>query len=74
MDKIFKHMDRLREQRRAAAIEERRNRVLLANSNCYGTTADLFSKQPRTVLDTKKVRQQSDSKYKPYKEIIPYGS
>lgn len=49
MDRLFKRLFRLRKLRREATIKKRRNNNLIANSNCIGTTARLFSQQPRAV-------------------------
>lgn len=42
MDRFFKHILRLRDQRRTAVDEKRRVSVLVASSNCIGTTNNLF--------------------------------
>ena len=42
MDNFFKHVFRLRDQRRTAVDEKRRVSVLISNSNCIGTTSNLF--------------------------------
>ena len=65
MDRFFKHVLRIRDQRRTAVDQKRRVKSLVANSNCIGTTNNLFcDKWTRTFATdlkaTKKARRQSD--------------
>lgn len=67
MDQLFKRMLRFRELRRAAAERKRRISNLVANSNCIGTTANLFRDEwaraiARNLKTNKKVRGQRTSK------------
>lgn len=50
MHKFIEQVRRLRIQRRKARDEERRQANLAYNSNCIGTTADLFRKQPSRIF------------------------
>lgn len=58
MDGLFKRLLRLWEKRRNKKRHQKRISNLIANSNCIGTTAMLFSQQPRAttgdLMQTKK--------------------
>lgn len=60
MDTIFKQIFRFRELRRAAAERKRRINNLVANSNCIGTTANLFRDEWARAIarDVKKARRK----------------
>lgn len=69
MGKLFKHI-----HRRRATHQKVTNNLVIA-SNCWTGINDLaVNATGKNTWNIKRARRQSDSKYKPYKEIIPYGS
>lgn len=58
MDTVFKRLLRLWKLRRNQKRRKKRISNLIANSNCIGTTAMLFSQQPRAVTGDLKAEKK----------------